>query len=204
MVDRMHERGLVPDPVTWGTLIHYAFLKGDVESMIGLVERAQQRGISEFSSRTTGSLIRASLSEVPSGSQLPGRTITLGRESGIGSLELTFGGEGSAEQVRRNLGMALHLIRRLDSEAFVGTWSLAKFCLDAALRVGDAELAFSFWDKHLRSKTQWNDAEHASTRRKLYNLVVMSKEEKELEAAEATRMSRMLSGSIRPLRRESS
>ena len=197
MVDRMHERGLVPDPVAWGTLIHFAFLKGDVESMIGLVERAHQRGISEFSSRTTGSLIRASLSDVPSGSQVPGRTITLGRESGVGSLQLTFGGEGSVEQVRRNLGMALRLIRRLDTEVFVGIWSLAKFCLDTALRVGDAELAFSFWDKYLRSKTQWKDAEQISIRKKLYKLIAMAKEEKELEAAEATKMLRKLSGSRR-------
>jgi pentatricopeptide repeat protein len=66
MIDRMHERGLVPNAVTWGTVIHLAFLKGDMELMISLVRRAQERGTSEFTARTIGTLIRASVSDVPS------------------------------------------------------------------------------------------------------------------------------------------
>ena len=192
MIDRMHQRGLVSDGVTWGTVIHLAFLKGDTDLMISLVKRAQERGTSKFTARTISSLIRASVSDVPSGSQLTSHTITLGDKRTIGSLQLTFGGEGGVEQIRRNLDMAWHLIETLDTRAFVGTWSLAKFCLDRALWVGDAELAFRFWSKYLSLKTQWNDPGQAESRKKLYELVMTAKKEGKLEKFQATNRLRML------------
>jgi len=194
MIDRMHERGLVPDVVTWGTVIHLAFVKGDTELMISLIKRAQERGISEFTSRTVSTMIRASVSDVPPGSQLASHTITLGSKWGVGSLRLTFGGEGGIEQIRQNLDVAWHLMGTLDAQVYVGVWSLAKFCLDRALWVGDAELGFRFWDKHLGWKTQWSDADQAKSRKKLYELVVMAKEEEKLEALRATKMLARLSG----------
>ena len=193
MIDRMYERGLVPDAVTWGTVIHLTYLKGDTELMISLVRRAQERGISEFTSRTIASLIRASVSEVPPGSQSASHTVTLGSERNVGSLRLTFGGEGGIEQIRQNLDVAWHLIGTLDTEVYVGTWSLAKFCLDRALWVGDAELAFRFWDKYLGWKTQWSDADQVKSRKRLYELVVTAKKERKLEAHQATNMLRKLS-----------
>ena len=196
MVDRMHERGLAPDAVTWGTLIHLASVKGDMELAISLVKRAQQRGISEFSSRTINTLIRASLWDPPPGSRVPSYTIVLGNKRGFGSLQLTLGGEGSAEQMRQNLDMAWHLIGTLDTQTFVGTWSLAKFCLDRALWLGDAELAFEFWNKYLRSKTQWRDPGQIKSRKKLYELVSTAKGEQKLEASRATKMLRKLSGTL--------
>ena len=197
MIDRMYERGLVPDAVTWGTVIHLAFLKGDTELMISLIKRAQERGISEFTSRTISTLIRASLSDVPPGSQLASHKITLGSETRVGSLRLTFGGEGGIEQIRQNLDVAWHLMGTLDAQVYVGTWSLAKFCLDRALWVGDAELGFRFWDEYLSWKTQWSDADQAKSRKKLYELVATAKKEKKLEALRATKMLRKLSG-IKP------
>ena len=194
MIDRMHERGLVPDAVTWGTVIHLTFLKGDTELMISLIKRAQERGISEFTSRTISTLIRASISDVPPGSQLASHTITLGSERRVGSLRLTFGGEGGIEQIRQNLDVAWHLMGTLDAQVYVGTWSLAKFCLDRALWVGDAELGFRFWDKYLGWKTQWSDADQVKPRKKLYELVATAKKEKKLEASQATKMLRKLSG----------
>lgn len=196
MVDRMHERGLTPNAVTWGTLIHLASLKGDIELVISLVKRAQERSTPDFSSRTINSLIRASLSGVPPESQAPSHAITLGNKRGVGSLQLTLGGEGSAEQMRRNLDMAWHLIGTFDTQTFVGTWSLAKFCLDRALWLGDAELAFRYWDKHLKSKTQWSDPDQVKSRKKLYELVETAKGEQKLEASQATRMLRTLSGTL--------
>ncbi|KAF9645163.1 hypothetical protein BDM02DRAFT_3120657 [Thelephora ganbajun] len=197
MIDRIHERGLVPNAVTWGTVIHLAFLKGDVELVISLVKRAQERGVSEFTTRTIATLIRASVSDVPPGSRLPSHTITLGSKRTAGPLRLTLGGEGGAEQIRQNLDMAWHLIGTFDTQVFVGTWSLAKFCLDQALWVGDAELAFRFWDKHLGSKTQWSDANQVKSRKVLYELVATAKREKKLETLQASKMLRKLSGTER-------
>lgn len=194
MVDRMHERGLAPDAVTWGTLIHLAFLKSDMEMVISLVKRARQRGVSEFSSRTIGTLIRASLSDVPPGSQVPSYTSTFRSKEGVGPLQLTLGGEGSADQIRQNLGMAWHLIGTLDTRVFVGTWSLARFCLDRALWLGDAELAFKFWNKYSSSKTQWNDGAQVKYRKSISKLVVMAKDEQRLDASQAANMLRKLSG----------
>lgn len=193
MIDRMHERGLVPDEVTLGTVIHLAFLKGDVGLIINLVKRAQERGISDFTARTIGSLIRASVSDVPPGSRVESQTVTLwnGR---TGPLRLTLGGEGGLEQIKRNLDMAWHLIGRLDTQTFVGTWSLAKFCLDRALWVGDAELAFKFWDRYLSLKTQWSDYGQTQSRKKLYELVDTAQKERKLEGPQATYMLRKLSG----------
>jgi len=195
MIDRMHERGLVPDAVTWGTVIYLAFLKGDTELMISLIKRAQERGTSEFTSRTISTLIRASVSDVPPGSQLASHTITLGSNERVGSLRLTYGGEGGIEQIRQNLDVAWHLMETLDTQVYVGTWSLAKFCLDRALWVGDAEVGFRFWDKYLGWKTQWSDADQAKSRKKLYQLVATAKKEKKLEAPQAAKMLRKLSGS---------
>lgn len=198
LVDRMHGRGLVPNAVTWGTLIHLAFLKEDISMVISLVKRAQERGISEFSDRTISSLIRASLFDVPPGSQVPNHTVTLGRTGRVGSLQLTFGGEGGARQIRRNLGTAWHLIGTFDTHVFVGVWSLAKFCLERALWLGDAELAFRFWNEHLRSKTEWNDSAQVEIRKKIYELVATAKEKQKLDTVQATRMLRALSGTFEP------
>lgn len=194
MVDRMHGRGLLPDSVTWGTLIHLASLKGNMGLVISLVKRAQERN-PEFSSRTISSLIRASLSDVSPGSHVPKHTISLGKKRGIGPLQLTLGGDGSAEQIGKNLDMAWHLIEEFDTQAFVGTWSLANFCLDRALWLGDAELAFRFWAKYLRSKTQWDDPGQVKSRKKLYELVATAKGQRKLEVPQATGMLRKLSGS---------
>jgi len=192
MIDRMHERGLVPDMVTWGTVIHLAFLKGDMELMISLVKRAQEQGISRLSARTIGTLIRASVSNVPPGSQLASHAVTLGSKERVGLLQLIFGGEGGAEQIRRNLDAAWHLIGTLDPQSFVGTGSLAKFCLDRALWVGDAELAFRFWEQYLSSKTEWNDPGQAEFRKRLRKSVRMAKAEGKLEPPQATDMLRKL------------
>ena len=194
MIDRMYERGLVPDAVTWGTVIHLAFLKGDTELMISLVKRAQERGMSEFTSKTISSLIRASVLDTSPGSQLASHTVTLGSKEMVGSLQLSFGGEGCIEQIRQNLDAAWHLMGTLDTVAYVGAWSLAKFCLDRALWVGDAELAFRFWDQYLGWKTQWSDADQSKSRKRLYELVATAKKEKKLEALQATNMLRKLSG----------
>ena len=194
MIDRMHERGLMPDAVTWGTVIHLTFLNGHTELMISLVKRAQERGISEFTSKTIATLIRASVLDVPPGSQLASHTVTLGRKRRVGLLQLTFGGEGSIEQIRQNLGVAWHLMGMFDVQVYVGTWSLAKFCLDKALWVGDAELAFRFWDKYLGWKTQWSDPDQAKSRKRLYELVATAEAEKKLETVQAANMLRKLSG----------
>jgi len=188
MIDRMHERGLVPDAVTWGTVIHLAFLKGATELLISLVKRAQEQGISEFTPRTIGTLIRASVSDVPPGSRLPSHTISLGDEKRVGLLELSIGGEGDVEQIRRNLDAAWHLIGTLDSQVFVGTWSLAKFCLDQALWVGDVGLAFRFWERYLGSKSQRSDSGQAESRKRLCELVTMAKKEGKLGTVQATDM----------------
>ena len=192
MIDRMHERGLAPDVVTWGTVIHLAFLKGDTELMISLVKRAQEQGIFRFSARTIGTLIRASVSGVPPGSQLAGHAVTLGSKERVGLLQLTFGGEGGAEQIRRNLDVAWHLIGTLDPQSFVGTGSLAKFCLDRALWVGDVELAFRFWEQYLSLKTEWNDLGQAEFRKRLRKLVKMARAEGKLEPPQARDMLRKL------------
>jgi len=196
MIDRMYQRGLAPDAVTWGTVVHLAYLKGDTELMINLVKRAQERGTSEFTSRTIASLIRASVSDVPPESQLTSHTITLGKKRRVGSLQLTFGGEGGVEQIKQNLDTAWHLIGTLDTQVFVGTWSIAKFCLDRALWVGDAELAFRFWDEYSGAKTQWNDPGQVKSRKMLYELVTTAKE-KQLEAPQARKMLRKLSATER-------
>ena len=198
MIDRMHERGLAPDGVTWGTVIHLAFLKGEMGLMISLVKRAQERGISEFTARTIGSLIRASVSDLPPGSQLASHTITLGEKLGVGPLRLTFGGEVDAEQVRRNLDVAWHLIWTLDPRKFVGVWSLAKFCLDRAMWVGDAELAFRFWKRYLSSKTQWGYPVQAEPRRQLQKLVTTAMKEGQLGKQQAARMLHSLWKGLEP------
>ena len=192
MVDRMYERGLVADAVTWGTLIHLAYVKGDVGLTINLVKRALERGVSVFSSRTIASLIRASLLDVAAGSPVPAYTIPLGVKATVGSLQLTLGGEGNGEQIKQNLVMASHLIGMLDTRSFVGTWSLAKFCVERALWLGDAKLAFRFWSKYLGLKTQWNDPEQVKIRKRLWELIVTGKEERKLEAPQATEMLRKL------------
>jgi len=163
--------------------------------VVSLVERAQERGIYKFSDRTIGSLIRASLFNVPPGSRVPSHTVTLGWKRGVGPLQLTFGGEGRASQISGNLGTAWHLIGRLDPHRFVGVWSLAKFCLDRALWLGDPELAFRFWDEYLRSKTEWNDFGQVKIRRRIWELAM---EKRRLEGVEKTRMWPASCGTLEP------
>ncbi|KAH9949829.1 hypothetical protein B0H21DRAFT_834316 [Amylocystis lapponica] len=60
-LDRMAAGGLQPDAVTLGTLIHHAAVHGDTALVAALVQRGRALGVTRFSYKTVGTLLRAAL-----------------------------------------------------------------------------------------------------------------------------------------------
>ncbi|KAG2127866.1 hypothetical protein BD769DRAFT_754255 [Suillus cothurnatus] len=61
ILKKMVERGIRPDAVTFGTIIHHAILHGEMRLAGYLIGRAKELGCDELSAKTTASLIRASV-----------------------------------------------------------------------------------------------------------------------------------------------
>ncbi|KAF9241137.1 hypothetical protein BU15DRAFT_45274 [Melanogaster broomeanus] len=132
MVDKMSERGLRPDAVTLGTVLHQAVVHGDLELVNELLDRAPELGVKKFSAKTIAALIRTS--------------VTIGDETDKATLE---------ENVQR----AWDMIQSTPESSVVHTPNIGKRCLLASLHLDDPVMAFNFWERLVFGKTEWKDRE---------------------------------------------
>ena len=138
MVRRMVEFGPKPDAISFGTVIHHAARHGDIGAIIGLLRLARKTG-EQLTTKTVVTVIRASV-------------VLSGEDKGA---------------VRDNLVHALGVITANEHSKHLATQDMGRFCVDEALKADDPALAFIFWKRVLRTRAEWNDNLHMSTRRRI-------------------------------------
>lgn len=196
MIERMIQRGFVPDSVTFGTVIKEAINRRDRELVVDLVRRAQEVDV-HLSFKTIAALVQSGVSDA--GTSLNGDTDTLGPgneaerreislvlpENSGPDKQLILSGGDDLERVVSNLHTAWELIQLFPSKDTVGIPNLGKDCVRAALRSEQAELGYKFWKFCLRKKTQWDDSEQVMLRKRLGVLIRSACDEGRLEEKKA-------------------
>jgi hypothetical protein len=141
MIERMIERGLEPDAVTFGTIMHHALLHEDTALVNKMKERIQSLDNTRLSLKSIAGFVRAS---VASG----------------GDASLTF-----------RLRDVLTMIESLRKTKPVSSPQTGKYLVSTCLRIGDPVLAYKFWDLLLRESAEWSDTEHQRLRRGIAQLI---------------------------------
>jgi hypothetical protein len=136
MIERMIEKNLQPDPVTFGTVLHQAIVHGDMTLVTALIQRVRKLD-RHLSLKSVSALIRA-------------------------SLQVENDSEGS---VRANLDRAFGIVRSLINAKFICQPNTGKYCIFASLRVDDPVMAYKFWKLLVKDKTEWGDREQVFQRR---------------------------------------
>ncbi|KAF8558234.1 hypothetical protein OG21DRAFT_1220426 [Imleria badia] len=143
IMDRMVDQGLRPDGVTFGTVLHEAIVHGDAELVTEILDRAREAGVS-LSSKTMVSLIQASVA---------------------------VGGGMDNERLKANVRQAWEVVRTTRERSAVHTPNVGKCCIVACLHLEDPVMAFNFWARLIRGKTEWGDREQRKQRRAIGSLV---------------------------------
>lgn len=139
MVERMIQKGVQPDPITFGTVIHFAAIHRDTELVSALISRARQLDNVQLSLKSVQALIRASL-----------------------AMEDT-----SQSTLKANLTRALEIMRSLAHSNFICSPNTGNYCVASALRVDDPIMAFNFWSLLVHRKVEWGDAGHRILRHRI-------------------------------------
>ncbi|KAF9077531.1 hypothetical protein BDP27DRAFT_1441595 [Rhodocollybia butyracea] len=136
MIEVMLQRGLDPDPVTFGTVIHHALVHGDVQLVGNLLQLARLAGNLTLTRRGLASLIRASV----------------------------IMDVGSGKTRSTHLKDALKLLKSMPTKGMLSSPDMGKFMVYACLREKEFFLAFEFWRLLLKYSAEWDDAEQVFIR----------------------------------------
>ncbi|KAF8133854.1 hypothetical protein EV363DRAFT_1430380 [Boletus edulis] len=164
VVDRMVEQGLQPDGVTFGTVLHEAIEHGDAELVAKMLDRAREAGVS-LSPKTMVALIRASVA---------------------------VGHDVDDERLEANVRQAWEVVRTTGEWSAVHTPNVGKRCIVACLHLDDPVMAFNFWARLMRGKTEWGDQEQRKQRRVIGEMVRRHCAEGRLDTDRAGAMLRAL------------
>jgi hypothetical protein len=136
MIERMIQKGVEPDPITFGTVIHFATIHQDTQLVSDLISRARQAKNGQLTLKSVQALIRA-------------------------CLEMKDAPQSS---LSANLERALEIIQSLTQSKFICSPNTGKYCIAASLKVQNPGLAFKFWTLLVRKKLEWTDPHHSNLR----------------------------------------
>jgi hypothetical protein len=142
MIGRMIEKGLRPDAVTFGTVMHSALVCGDQVLVNEMVDEIRRLKDTRLTLQSVAGLIRA--------------TITLGREDW--------------RDQRTRLRSVLTMIKSLSKTTPLSPQT-GKYLVSVSLRVQDFVTAYEFWDLLLRESAEWNDREQQLLRRRIADMI---------------------------------
>jgi hypothetical protein len=160
LLRRMRRHGLQPDGVTFGTVIHHAFLQEDYPLVRWLVSYARWLDGGEMSLRAIKSLIHTSL-----------------RDKGV-----------SREARRHNLRRCRQVLAALSHEPDVATASLGLLGIRAALDLNDPRTAFDFWVRYVKTRTDWGSRLDRKLRVQMAIQIRRRREQGSLSTAESKGM----------------
>jgi hypothetical protein len=136
MIERMVRKGVRPDPITFGTVIHFALIHQHTELVHKLINMARLAGNGPLTLESVQALIRA-------------------------SVEME---DSSPSLVLANLERGLMIMQSLAGSDLMCSPNTGKYCTLAALELRDPVLAFKFWKLLVRRKLGWNDTQHVNLR----------------------------------------
>ncbi|KAJ7696029.1 hypothetical protein B0H17DRAFT_414776 [Mycena rosella] len=135
LIKRMTDRGLQPDHITFGTVLHHALAHGDMELVDEMVNRVREMKNSQLSYKSIVSLVRGSVAFSPDSTQ------------------------------RAKLHSVFSIIKSIGRSTVVATPHIGRYLVYAALRADDPLMAYTFWDFLLKDNAPWNDREQVFQRR---------------------------------------
>lgn len=138
MLRTMVVRGIMPDGVAMGTVIHHALLHQDTKVIKRLLSLAKELGL-RLTLKTVNTLIRAS--------------VTLSRDDPVA--------------LRENLKRALVIVEANLHANRLPTVALGKFCIVESLRAQDPEMAYRYWELLVKGKAEWTDNEQQFQRSRI-------------------------------------
>ncbi|KAK7048241.1 Golgi reassembly stacking protein 2 [Favolaschia claudopus] len=141
IVRRMVDKGLQPDHVTFGTIMHHALAHGDVELVNEMVQRVRELGAA-LSYKSIVSLIR-------------------------GSIAFDAGSPPSDSAQASKLQSAFQIIQSITRSSVVYNPHLGKFLVRACLGAEDPTMAFRFWELLIKDKARQDDIEHIQIRKEI-------------------------------------
>ncbi|TFK52195.1 hypothetical protein OE88DRAFT_1657303 [Heliocybe sulcata] len=137
IIKAMVQKGLQPSDVALGTVLNAAMAHGDSELVDWLLHFAQKQGIN-ITMKSLAAGVHTSLTQ------------------GMG--------KDSRARRRENLEIMLNIVRANTEERYLPTVSIGKMCVNAAVDVGSAELAFDFWRMLLWKRADWDDLQQRQLR----------------------------------------
>jgi len=144
MTKRMEARGLRPDAVTFGTILHNALLHQDEALVPEMIRRIHSLPDKRITLKTMVGLIRASIVSVA---------------------------DDSNADKRKKLGTALLLIKSFPQTNIQASPQMGKYLVYRSLEAEDGELAYQFWKLCLRDSTEWHDREQQLLRGSITRMI---------------------------------
>ncbi|EIN12544.1 hypothetical protein PUNSTDRAFT_118338 [Punctularia strigosozonata HHB-11173 SS5] len=136
-IKRMIRRGVEPDEVTFGTVIHQAFTHDDRALVEWLLRTARTLGHGKLTNKSMSAYIRGLLSDRRNGQ----------------------------EGLRQALESAMTLIESAVGGPYVATANMGELCVATALEADMPAMAFRFWKMLIAGRTEEGDAEQVGQRR---------------------------------------
>ncbi|KAJ6619530.1 hypothetical protein B0H10DRAFT_2216806 [Mycena sp. CBHHK59/15] len=121
IVERMVKKGLQPDAVTYGTVMHHALNHGDMELVEDMIGRVRETKNTQLTLKSVVSLVRASVTS----------------EAGLGR--------------RSKLSSVFNIIKSIGRSTVVATPHIGRYLVFVSLRTDDPVMAFKFWDFLLKT-----------------------------------------------------
>ncbi|CAK5284302.1 unnamed protein product [Mycena citricolor] len=144
LVERMANKGLEPDRITYGTIMHHALSHGDSGLVQQMVKQIRGLRTCFLTYKSIVSLIRGSLS---------------------------FDTQSPLTQ-RAKLRGVMNLIKSVGGSTVVNSPHIGKFLVLRALEMDDPVMAYRFWDLLLARSVGWHDREQAYLRGRISNATV--------------------------------
>ncbi|KAJ7163381.1 hypothetical protein C8R46DRAFT_944694 [Mycena filopes] len=137
IVQQMAAKGLQPDHITYGTVMHHALEQGDMELVDEMVRGVETLENSQLSYKSIVALVRGSI-----------------------------GSETSSDVTRAaKLRSVFGVIKAVGQSTVVGSPHLGRYLVHESLRGDDPTMAYKFWDMLLKNNSRWHSREQVSLRR---------------------------------------
>lgn len=162
-IKKMEMRGLQPDSVTFGTVLHYASVHNCQEVVSEMIDRVMRTDILKSDVKVFGALIRALAQPEPDDS----------RESRILKLQGVW-----------------KLIHRAQNPQL--PTQIGNYLVSLALEAGDATLAFKFWNVVLKDRAEWCDPQQRLQRGAIISLAKEQNQREEISGGYLSTLRREL------------
>jgi hypothetical protein len=143
MIDRMIEKGLTPDAVTYGTVMHHALINNDSYLVYDMMEGIRGLKGTRLTLQSIAGVIRATVSS----------------------------GTGGQEGLRDQLQSVVTMIETLNRTTTFSSPQVGKYLVSVSLRANDFILAYKFWYLLLRESAEWDDREQQLLRRRIAEMI---------------------------------